>query len=47
MSVLTQAHIAGVPVEEMLVAVFPVAGVMSGWLFIRWKDRLGDRARRR
>jgi hypothetical protein len=46
MLVLTQAHIAGLPVEEML-AVFPVAGVMSGWFFVRCKDRLRDRARGR
>jgi hypothetical protein len=47
MSVLTQAHIAGFPVEEMLLTVFPVVGVVSGWLFIRWKDRLRDRSRGR
>jgi hypothetical protein len=47
MSVLTQAHVAGFPVEEALLSVLPVAGVVSGWLLIRWKDRLRDRARRR
>jgi hypothetical protein len=47
MSVLTQAHIAGFPVEEMLLTVLPVVGVVSGWLFIRWKDRLRDGSRGR
>ena len=47
MSVLTQAHIAGFPVEEMLLAIFPIVGVVSGWLFILWKDRLRDRSRGR
>ena len=46
-SVLPQAHIAGFPVEEMLLTVFPVVGVVSGWLFIQWKDRLKDRSRGR
>ena len=44
MSVLVQAHIAGFPVEETLLAVLPAAGLVSGWLFVRWKDRLRDRA---
>jgi hypothetical protein len=47
MPVLPQAHIAGIPVEEMLLTVFPVVGVVSGWLFIQWKDRLRDRSRGR
>jgi hypothetical protein len=45
MPVLIQAHLAGIPVEEMLLTVFPVAGVVSGWCLIRWKDRLRDHAR--
>ena len=47
MPVLIQAHIAGIPVEEMLLTVLPVTGVVCGWWLIRWKDRLRDRARGR
>jgi hypothetical protein len=47
MPVLIQAHIAGIPVEEMLLSVFPVTGVVGGWWLIRWKDRLRDHVRER
>jgi hypothetical protein len=47
MSVLIRAHIAGIPVEEMLLTLFPVTGVVGGWWLIRWKDRLRDHARER
>jgi hypothetical protein len=49
MYVLLQAHLAGFPIEEMLLAFSPVGAVLSGWLIIQWKNRLQDprRGRRR
>jgi hypothetical protein len=36
------AHVAGFPVEEMLLTVAPVTGVLTGGLVIWWKDRKGQ-----
>lgn len=47
MTAFLQAHIAGFPVEEMLLSVSPVAGILSGCLVVWWKDRLKDRTRGR